>query len=72
MNGPADLTLADKLQREIDQYGHPGAGELSISEEQDWINTARLAARALRSGLATDEERDAARDALEHTPPPRP
>jgi hypothetical protein len=72
MDNLEDLKLADDLQREIDDYGQAGAHEASTTEEQDWINTARLATGALRAGGATDEQRDAARSALEHTPPPRP
>ena len=71
MNHSGDLKLADELEREIDDYGQPGADATSIAEEQDWINTARLAVGSLRSGAATDQQRDAARAALTHTPPPR-
>jgi hypothetical protein len=71
MNRSEDLKLADNLQRSIDDYGQPGANTASVAEEQDWINTARLAVGPLRSGAATDEQRDAARAALKHTPPPR-
>ena len=72
MDNFEDLKLADELQREIDDYGQHGADEATTTEEQDWINTARLATEALRAGGASDEEREAARAALEHTPPPRP
>jgi hypothetical protein len=72
MNSPDDRTLTDELQREIDTYGQRDTDQAPTAEEQDWINTARLALRALRAGEATEEERDAARAALEHTPPPRP
>ena len=72
MDNLEDLQLADELQREIDDYGQPGADEASTTEERDWINTARLATKALRAAGPSDEERGAARAALEHTPPPRP
>ncbi len=72
MDNFEDLKLADELQREIDDYGRHGADEPATTEEQDWINTARLATEVLRAGTASDEQRDAARSALEHTPPPRP
>jgi hypothetical protein len=56
MNRSEDLKLADDLQREIDDCVQPGAGAASVAEQQDWINTARLAVRSLRSGAATDEQ----------------
>ena len=71
MVGPEDSRLADELQREIDRYGQPSAAQALTAEEQDWIDTARLALRAMRSGAATDEQRDAAQMALKRTPPTR-
>jgi hypothetical protein len=72
MDNLEDLKLADDLQREIDDYGQHGSEEASTTEEQDWINTARLATEALRAGTVSDDQRNAARSALEHTPPTRP
>jgi hypothetical protein len=64
-----DAQLADALQRGIDVYGTP-SGELALTaEEQDWIDTARLAVSALRSGSVTAEQRASAHAALKRTPP---
>ena len=71
MGTSADLELADQLEREIDSRSQAGADGVPTAEEQDWLNTARLAIGPLRSGTASDDERDAARGALDHTPPPR-
>lgn len=68
----ADVKLADALQLEIDYYSQPGADEASIAEEQDWIGTAVVAIRFLRSAGTTDEQRETARKVLKDTPPQRP
>ena len=67
----ADVKLADALRREVEYYSQPGAHEASIAEEQDWLNTARLAVGFLEAPDTTDEQREAARNALKHTPPLR-
>lgn len=68
----ADGKLADALRREFEYYGQPGAHEALIAEERDWLNTARLAVGFLESADTTEDQREAARNALEHTPPQRP
>jgi len=72
MTDDEDVQLANALQHEIDYYSQPGGNAASAAAEQDWLNTARLAVRSLRIPHPTEEQREAARHTLKHTPPLRP